>query len=185
MINTKRLFFRTISLIDLEDIHRLHSLPETDKFNTLGMPEGIETTKKILAEWITAQKQNPRKTFIFTINLIETNQLIGLIAINLGKPIYRTAEVWYKTHKDYWGNGYTTEALKQIINFGFNELNLHRIEAGCATENLASIRVLEKVGMIREGMKRKILPIRGSWKDNYFYAILEEEFFRTSANIPV
>ena len=50
------------------------------------------------------------------------------------------------------------------------------MEAGCAVENIASSKVLEKVGMTREGMKRKKLPIRGQWKDNYFYGILEEDF---------
>jgi [ribosomal protein S5]-alanine N-acetyltransferase len=55
-------------------------------------------------------------------------------------------------------------------------LRLHRIEAGCAVENIPSIKVLEKAGMTREGLKRKKLPIRGEWKDNYFYAILEEDF---------
>ncbi len=64
------------------------------------------------------------------------------------------------------------------MNFGFNDLKLHRIEAGCAVENIASSKVLEKVGMTKEGIKRKILPIRGEWKDNYFYAILEEDFLK-------
>ena len=60
-----------------------------------------------------------------------------------------------------------------MLQFGFFELQLHRIEAGCAVENVASIKVLEHVGMIREGRKRQILPIRGEWIDNYFYAMLE------------
>ena len=50
---------------------------------------------------------------------------------------------------------------------------MHRIEVGCAIENVASIRVLEKVGMTREGRKRQVLPIRANWIDNYFFAILE------------
>lgn len=64
------------------------------------------------------------------------------------------------------------------MDFGFNDLKLHRIEAGCAVENIASSKVLEKVGMTKEGMKRKKLPIRGEWKDNYLYAILEEDFLK-------
>ncbi len=64
-------------------------------------------------------------------------------------------------HLDHWRKGYTTEALTKLLDFGFNELKLHRIEAGCAIENIASNKVLEKVGMTKEGIKRKILPIRG------------------------
>ena len=63
-----------------------------------------------------------------------------------------------------------------LILDGFNTLGLHRIEAGAAVENTASHKVMEKAGMTREGMKRKNLPIRGEWKDAYFYSILEDEF---------
>lgn len=66
----------------------------------------------------------------------------------------------------------------KVLDFGFGVLKLHRIEAGCAVDNIASIKVLEKAGMTKEGMKRKKLPIRGKWKDNYFFAILEEDFLK-------
>jgi ribosomal-protein-alanine N-acetyltransferase len=52
---------------------------------------------------------------------------------------------------------------------------LHKVEAGVATENIRSINVLEKSGMIQEGLRRKILPIRGAWIDNYHYAIVEDD----------
>ena len=94
----------------------------------------------------------------------------------LGKTNFKIAEVWYKIHTSYWRQGYTTEALTELLKYGFSRLELHRIEAGCATENIASIKVLEKVGMTREGRKRKVLPVRGEWVDNYFYSILETEF---------
>lgn len=181
MLKTNRLNIRAIKWTDLEAVHALNTLPETDEFNTLGIPETIQTTEKLLNEWLAAQKQNPRIAYVFGIDLIDTKQFIGLIAMNLGKQNYRTAEVWYKIHKDYWGRGYASEALTKLLEFGFNELKLHRIEAGCAVDNLASIRVLEKAGMTQEGRKRKILPIRGKWVDNYFYAILEEDFFKTNS----
>ncbi len=122
------------------------------------------------------QKQEPRNSYIFCIDKNDHNEFIGLIAINLGKVNYKTAEVWFKIHKNYWRQSYTTEALKRILKYGFIDLKLHRIEAGCAVENIASSKGLEKVGMTREGMKRKKIPIRGQWKDNYFYGILEEDF---------
>lgn len=176
-LQTHRLSLRELSFTDLDNIHELHSLPETDEYNTLGIPATIQTTKNIITQWLAEQKQNPRNSYIFCIDQVETKQFIGLIALNLGKQNYRTAEVWYKIHKNHWDMGYTTEALTKLLNFGFKELKLHRIEAGCAVENIASIKVLEKVGMTKEGMKRKKLPIRGNWKDNYFYAILDEDFF--------
>jgi RimJ/RimL family protein N-acetyltransferase len=62
-----------------------------------------------------------------------------------------------------------------MIDFGFDELNLHRLQAGCAVENVRSIKVLEKVGMIREGRGRQILPLKSGWSDNFEYSILETD----------
>lgn len=174
-LKTKRLFLKELDPADLDQIHALHSLPETDEFNTMGIPENIGVTEKVLNEWLALQQIEQPNRYTFKIEF--NGRFIGLIGLkNLGVPNYRSGEVWYKLHKDFWGNGYATEALIRLLEFCFSELKLHRVEAGCAVENLGSIRVLEKVGMTREGMKRKKLPIRGEWKDNYCYAILEEDF---------
>ena len=175
-LQTERLILKELSLADLNEVHLLHSFQEIDEFNTLGIPETIQTTYILLKEWLEQQKAIPRISYTFSIELVQKNQFIGLIALNLGKPNFKIAEVWYKLHPAYWRQGYAKEALAKLIKFAFLDLRLHRIEAGCAVENVASIKVLENVGMTREGRKRKVLPIRGNWIDNYFYAILETDF---------
>lgn len=177
ILQTERLNFRQISVTDLNNVYALHSLPETDQYNTLGIPGAKEETEKIIDGWCLAQNSTPPASYVFCLELLDSKQFVGLMALNMGKPNYKTAEVWYKLHPQHWKNGYATEALSKLLSFGFNDLGLHRIEAGCAVDNLASVKVLEKVGMTREGLKRKKLPIRGEWKDNFFYAILEEDFF--------
>jgi ribosomal-protein-alanine N-acetyltransferase len=171
MLETNRLYLRELVVEDLDHIHELHSLPETDQYNTLGVPDSIQATQQLVEEWLVLQTQEPRKSYIFVIETKADNRFM-----DIGKPKYRSAEVWYKLHSAFWGVGYATEALTTLLSFGFNDLKFHRIEAGCAVENMASMRVLEKVGMKREGMKRKKLPIGGAWKDNYFYGMLEEDF---------
>ena len=175
-LQTNRLKLEELSLKELDTIHSLHSLPQTDEFNTLGIPESLHVTETLLIDWIDQQKATPRTSYIFPIKLIETSQFVGLIALIIGKPKYKIAEVWYKIHPNHWRQGYATEALTKLLEFGFLNLGLHRIEAGSAIENIASIKVLEKVGMKREGIKRKILPLGEKWIDNYFYSILETDF---------
>jgi ribosomal-protein-alanine N-acetyltransferase len=175
-LQTQRLLLRELTTEDLDAIHKMNSNPEVDRYNTLGLPENISVTKKILDVWLLEQQAFPRLHYVLGIMDITSGILIGMIGLRLGKPKYRNAEVWYKFSPAYWGKGYATESLKELLRFGFIDLNLHRIEAGCAVENAASIKVLEKVGMIREGHTRKLLPIRGEWMDNYGYAILEEDF---------
>lgn len=173
---TDRMFIKEVTLEDVYDIHQLHSLPETDQFNTLGIPESVSVTSELVKKWIDEQNLDTQPSFVFCIRLKVTKQFVGLIGINLGKSNFRNAEVWYKIHFDHWKKGYATESLREVLSFGFDELNLHRIEAGCAVQNIASIKVLEKAGMTREGHKKKNLPIRGKWYDSYQYAILVEEF---------
>lgn len=175
ILHTPRLLLQLISLADLDVIHKLHSLPEIDKYNTLGLPQNIEETRAIVKNWAEQNAEEKQKHFIFKVELIENREFIGLLALNLGKPKFKSAEIWYKFHSDYWGKGYATEAVKKIIRFAFNDLRLHRIEAGCAVNNLASIRVLEKAGMSCEGRKRQVLPLKSGWSDNFEYAILSTD----------
>ena len=174
-LETNRLLLSHVSMEDLEAIHELHSLPETDEFNTLGIPESIDETRSIVTKWIKNCSEK-NEDYILKIELLQTNKFIGLIALNLGKPKFRNAEVWYKLHPDFWNQGYATESLNKILAFGFDQLSLHRIEAGCAVGNIGSIRVLEKVGMTREGRKREVLPLKNGWSDNFHYAILSSDF---------
>lgn len=174
-LNTERLSLRPVSMNDLDHIHELHSLEETDRYNTLGVPKDKEETRGICESWIAENAKEKNRSFIFVIELIASQQFIGLIGLRPGKEKYNKAEVWFKFHYHFWNNGYGTEALKRIIAFGFDELNLHRIEAGCATENTGSVKVMEKAGTIREAHTRQLLPLKSGWADNYGYAILSTD----------
>jgi RimJ/RimL family protein N-acetyltransferase len=153
----------------------MHSLPETDEFNTLGIPQDIGETNTIIENWIADHQQEIIENFTFAIEKIADNQFVGLIALNRSNSKFNKAEIWYKLNSVFWKQGYATEAVNSVINFGFKELNLHRIEAGCAVDNIGSIKLLEKVRMKKEGRKRKILPLKTGWSDNFIYAILEED----------
>ncbi|MEG1590695.1 GNAT family N-acetyltransferase [Chryseobacterium sp.] len=175
ILKTERLNLRPISEQDVENIHKLHSLPETDEFNTLGIPKDIAETKTIAEKWISENNLENNKSYTFTVELIEEKEFIGLMGINLGKEKYKNAEVWFKFDFAFWNKGFATESLRKIIDFGFETLQLHRIEAGCAIENIGSISVLEKVGMLREAHTRQLLPLKSGWSDNYGYAILSTD----------
>jgi RimJ/RimL family protein N-acetyltransferase len=174
-IQTDRLNLQEISWDDLEIIHQLHSIPEVDEFNTLGIPENLDKTRNVIQADIDDQKQSARSRFCWKAILKETDEFIGIAGMTLSNDRFKMGEFYYKLFPEFWGKGLATEMAKALINFGFEEYKLHRIEAGVATQNVASIRVLEKAGMTQEGVRRKILPIRGEWKDNFHYAILEED----------
>ncbi len=128
-----------------------------------------------MAPLIKANQKEEIDYYTFAIEQISDNQFVGLIALVLGNKKYKSAEVWFKLHPDFWGKGYATESLKELVGFGFNKLKLHRIGAGCAVDNIASAKVLEKAGMRFEGKRHKVLPLKTGWSDNYEYAMLETD----------
>ncbi len=176
-LKTNRILLREITVDGIPLIHQLNLIPEVGKYNTLGIPKSILKTQDLINPLLSAQQQIPRERYIWLMENEEEN-FIGLVGINKGKPNYFNAEIWYKFSPLYWNKGYATEAVKCVLNFCFNNLKLHRIIAGCTTENVGSFKVLEKSGFIKEAHHRKILPIRGEWVDNYEFAILEEDYLK-------
>ena len=174
-LNSDRLVLDEISWQDLKRIHFLHSIPEVDEYNTLGIPKDIEQTREIIAATITDQENENRSRFEWICSEKESSEMIGMCGMFLSAARFKSAEIYFKLAPGFWGKGYGTEIARTLVLFGFDTLKLHRIDAGVATENVRSIHLLEKLGMQREGLHREILPIRGEWKDNYHYAILEND----------
>lgn len=174
-ILTERLVLKEITWNDLEEIHRLHSVPEVDEFNTLGIPVNLAETRKLIRPYVEAKLADPQSRYTWRITVKESGRFIGLAGMTLSNDKFRLGEIYYKLFPDCWGKGYATEVARNLIVVGFQKFGLHKVEAGVACENERSIRVLEKTGMTREGLRRGILPIRGEWKDGFLYAIVEDD----------
>lgn len=174
-IETSRLNLDEVTWSDLDDMHRIHSYPEVDEFNTLGLPANLDETRKVMRPFIEARSQTPQKMYAWKVVVRETGECAGLCGMILSCDKFMLGEIFYKLVPDRWGKGYATEIARALIKAGFETFKLHKVEAGVATRNWRSIRVLEKSGMTREGLRRKILPIRGQWIDSYHYAIVEDD----------
>ena len=175
ILKTERLKLKPISENDIENVFKLQSLEQTAKFNTSKIPIDIDETKSRVEKWIAENNKEDTKHFTFAVELIDDAKFIGLIGLQIGKEHYRNAEAWFQFNYRFWNKGYATESLRKILEFGFEDLNLHRIEAGCAVDNIGSFSVLEKVGMLREAHTRQLLPLRSGWSDHFGYAILSTD----------
>lgn len=175
MIYTPRLIVTPLKKSDCKEIHYKNCFPEVAEFNTIGIPKNLDVTLKLLQPLFEPQQEKDEKQFGWSIRLKEKKTFIGELGIRLSVSKYNKGEIHYSLIPDYWKKGYATEVVQALLKYGFETLGLHRIETGVATQNFASIKLLEHVGMIREGMHRKILPIRGEWIDNYSYAIIAED----------
>ncbi len=89
-----------------------------------------------------------------------------------------TLEIGWVINSQYHHKGYASEAANRLIEYGFSSLSSHRIIATCQPENVASWKIMEKIGMRKEGHFKKCIFRRGKWIDELFYAILAEEWIK-------
>ena len=134
------------------------------------------STKAYNRDCLADDRRTPRRRFMLAVALGETDIVIGGVRIEIMRAANRTASLGYTVDPAHWGQGYATEAARRVAAFGFDDLRLNRIEATCHPDNPASIRVLRKLGMRREGYLRQHLRVRDRWLDSLLYAMLADEF---------
>lgn len=174
-LETPRLSLRELILSDWQAVHKYASNPEVVKYLPFG-PNTIKDTKKFLYRNLGHQQTQPREHFILAVTLKDYGELIGSGRISITNVENKEGSIGYSLNQDFWGHGYATEVAAALINFGFKQLQLHRIYATCDPENLSSARILEKIGMKQEGYLREHYLIRAEWRDSLLYAILDHEW---------
>ncbi len=172
---TERLILREFVAEDWEQVHAYGSDPEVVRFMSWG-PNTEEETQAYVPRQLEAQASDPRRELDFAVTLKDDGRLIGGCGLHVTRPKDPAGFIGYCFHRDYWGQGYAAEAARSVVAFGFEALDLHRIYSTCDVQNIASARVMEKVGMRREGHLREDRLIRGRWRDSLLYAILEHEW---------
>ena len=122
------------------------------------------------------QQQTPRIKFQFAVTLKSTGRLIGNCGVRRAPAAAREADIGYELNSAYWGNGYATESARAVMRFGFTHMDLERITAWCVADNLASARVLEKLGMRLEERVPRHQHFKGRWWDRLSYSITYAEW---------
>lgn len=174
-IETERLILRELNEGDFLSIHSYASDPEVSKYLPWG-PNNEADTKVFLDRVIKYQYDNPRYDYEIGVVTKEDDNLIGACSMHVSNSYNKEGWIGYCYNKQYWGNGYGSETAKYIIKFGFEDLKLHRIFATCDPNNIGSAKVLEKIGMKKEGHLREHKWQKGSWRDSFLYSILEHEY---------
>jgi RimJ/RimL family protein N-acetyltransferase len=108
--------------------------------------------------------------------LASTGEIVGDIVLGLVSEEHRTGEIGYIVHPDHHGHGYATEAGRAVLRVAFEDLRLHRVTGRLDARNVASARVLEKLGMRREALQVENELVKGEWQSELVYAILDREW---------
>lgn len=177
MIETERLILRKMTENDAEDLFEYASEPKVSKFMPWKAHKTIEDSKQFIDFILNAYEQKNKLTW--AIELKKSGHMIGTVDFVKWLPKHSRAEIAYALSHHHWGRGYTAEAARALIGFGFKEMKLNKIEAPIVPANFQSQRVLEKVGMTLEGIARQHFRIKGKLVDLAQYSILKEEFLNS------
>ncbi len=172
-LTTERLFLREVRKSDWKAVHEYAIDPIVCKFMPWG-PNTEEDTKNYIKRAMNFRKEVPRTTFELAIILKSNQKRIGGCCIVISDVGNKQGWIGYCLNKNFWQQGYVTEAAVKLLEFGFEKLKLHRIFATCDTKNIGSARVLEKIGMRREGQMREHKLIRKKWRDSFLYAVINK-----------
>lgn len=138
------------------------------------LPRNAQEAKKELEYWQSLFAH--RRSIFWAIANPKTNQIIGTAGFNYINPVHRRTELSYDLAFEHWGRGIMTEALRIICNFACREFGMSRIQANVATDNYASIRVLEKLNFEKEALMKEYGILHGQKKDFFLFSNLSGEF---------
>jgi [ribosomal protein S5]-alanine N-acetyltransferase len=167
-LKTDRLLLRKLSIADAADMFEYASDSEVTKYTSWATHQAIadsqEFLESVIAKYETGQPMD------WGIEHKRDRKLIGTCGFASWNCTHARAEIGYVLSRQYWGQGYMTEAVKAVICFGFHVMMLNRIQATCMVENPASARVMQKAGMEYEGTLREYAFFKDQYCDLKLFA---------------
>src|SRR5216683_8057742 len=174
-LETPRLRLRHFRDADLALFMAYRNDPEVARYQGW---EGISEpgARAFLQEQKEIQPGVPSQWFQIAVELKETGMLVGDCALKIEEHDERQAEIGYTLSRAYQGRGIASEAVSCVLEYAFVTLGLHRVIAITACENAGSVALLERLDLRREGHFRQNVWLKGKWRDEFLYALLQEEW---------
>jgi RimJ/RimL family protein N-acetyltransferase len=175
-IHTERLILRPFQEEDILPFSQYRSDPEVARYQGWETPFSLAQAAEFVAVNLVTPPGEPGKWFQVAIELKATRELIGDCAFQRLPEDSAQAEIGFTLARPFQGHGYAAEAVRCLVDCLFHHFGLHRIRANCDPANLASIHLLQKVGMRHEGRWIESLWLKGAWVSEDWYALLRSEW---------
>lgn len=172
ILETERIILRRVNINDVNEIFTLRSNPETMKYIPRPLVKTTEDALEHIA-MIDAKIEN-NEGINWAITLKDDPKLIGIIGHYRIKPENYRAEIGYMLLPEFNGKGIMSEAVKEVVKYGFNVMKLHSIEAIIDPENFGSEKVLQKNGFVKEAHLKENEFYEGRFLDTVIYSILSK-----------
>lgn len=174
VLETERLVLREIVHTDAKDLYRIFSDRETMQYWSCRPFTSVDQASKLIDSM--AKQAQAGSAIHWGITLRGDGRLIGKCGYNEWRKAHRRGDVSYIIAREYWGKGMVGEALSAVINYGFDHMNLHSIEAGVTPGNDGSTRMLERLGFHLEGHLRESFLVEDAFVDSLIYSLLRKEW---------
>jgi RimJ/RimL family protein N-acetyltransferase len=176
-IETERLILRKFKQADTETFFKYRTDPAVAKYQGDGWSDyRIEQAVEFVKQQIAAEPGEADAWFQIAVELKESGVLIGDLAIHTLREDTAQVEIGYTIRPEYQNKGYAREAVKSLLEFIFGVMNCRRVIAVTDVRNADSIRLLDALGLRREGHFLKSTWNKGEYTDEYLYALLREEW---------
>ncbi len=173
-LTTQRLTLRRLMVLDTEDMYEYAGRPDVTKYLTWLPHPDRDYTREYLQ--YLGNRYAAGMFYDWAVVYEPDCKMVGTCGFTSFNCSSDSAEVGYVLNPAYWGKGIATEALLRVLQFGFEELGLHRIEAKFIEGNDRSRHVMEKVGMTFEGVMREGMLIKGAYRNIGICSILASEW---------
>lgn len=174
VLRTERLTLRAMRASDDTDMYEYASDPRVTEYLLWDVhPDQFYTARYL--DYVVRHYRTGEFTD-WAVTVTETGKMIGTCGFTRIDMEHSVGEVGYVLNPAFWGKGIAAEAVRAVIEFGFERLALHRIEAKFMRGNERSLRVMEKCGMKFEGYRRESMRIKGRYSDIGYAAVLLKEF---------
>ncbi len=175
LLTTDRLLLRRFRLADAETLAAYRSDSAVARYQSWDTPYSLRQAQYTVESMASADPDQPG-WFQYAVEVAADRMHIGDVGVNLHDNRMQ-AEIGYTLAPGWQGRGLATEAVRAVLDHLFRVKGLHRVSAECDARNVASYRVLERLGFQREGLLRQHTWIKGEWTDDLLYGLLETDFF--------
>jgi ribosomal-protein-alanine N-acetyltransferase len=158
---------------DAADVFEYAGDAETVEYMLFDRHTSIYDTVNFLSGRLAAYENGTSYDYAFVLK--ETGKMIGTGGVFNAKNLPHSAEIGYILNKKYWGKGYAAEGMRAVIDFLFDTLRVHRVEAYHRKENPRSGRVMQKLGMTYEGTSVDAMFIKGEYRTIVRYAVINDK----------
>ena len=172
-LRTERLRLRPLHENDLVHIQRYGVVEEFFKYLPID-GQTAEDIEVFLKARLADQAEGTKERLTLAIEPFDVGHIVGTVRLEVQDRKHKQGDIGYAMDLEYHGKGYMFEAVSKVLQTAFGEYGLHRVWATVDTENEPSRKLLERVGMTREGHLRHDMFIRGEWRDSFLYSILEQ-----------